>query len=113
MSKLSITIEELGAPERIATSPGEMLREEFLDPLHMSANALALAIRVPANRITAILKNERGITADTAIRLGRYFGNSPRFWFNLQQNYELSKTWAELGKKIEQEVLPRNEAEAA
>ncbi len=113
MSKLSITIEELGAPRRTATSPGEMLREEFLNPLHMSANALALAVRVPANRITAILSNERSITADTAMRLGRYFGNSPRFWLNIQQNYQLSKARAQLGDKIELEVLPRNEANIA
>jgi addiction module HigA family antidote len=69
--------------------PGEILREEFLRPLDMSANALAQAIGVPANRISAILSGERGVTADTALRLARAFGTSPEFWLNLQQAYEL------------------------
>ena len=72
MSKSSTTIE--GMPERVTTSPGEMLREEFLVPLGLSANALALALRVPANRVTAILKDERAVTADT----GAMAGNSRR-----------------------------------
>jgi addiction module HigA family antidote len=69
--------------------PGEILREEFLRPLDMSANALAQAIGVPANRISAILSGERGVTADTALRLARAFGTNPEFWLNLQQAYEL------------------------
>jgi len=90
-----------------------MLREEFLTPLGMSATALALALRVPANRVTAILNEERAVTADTALRLGRYFGTSARFWLNLQQSYELSKARSQLLKKIEREVAPREKAEAA
>ncbi len=69
--------------------PGEILREEYLVPLDMSSNALAQAIGVPANRISAIVAGERGITADTALRLSRAFGTSPEFWLNLQQSYEL------------------------
>src|SRR5947209_14090989 len=69
--------------------PGDILREEFLKPLGLSANALAIELRVPANRIQAIVKGQRSITADTALRLAQYFGNSAEFWMNLQQNYEL------------------------
>ena len=72
------------------THPGEVLREEFLGPLGMSARALAKAIDVPANRITEIMRGERDVSADTAIRLGRYFGTDPRFWLNLHAGHELS-----------------------
>ncbi len=113
MSKSSTTIDEMEPAGRVTTSPGEMLREEFLLPLGMSATALALAIRVPANRVTAILNEERAVTADTALRLGRYFGTSARFWLNLQQSFELSKARAQLLKKIERDVVPREQAEAA
>ena len=68
--------------------PGDLLRDEFMAPLGLSANALAAALHVPANRITAILKGARGITVDTALRLGRYFGTSPEFWMTLQVDYE-------------------------
>jgi addiction module HigA family antidote len=113
MSKSSIIIDVQAQPERVTTSPGEMLRAEFLEPLAMSANALALALRVPANRITAILKEERAVTADTAMRLARYFGTSARFWLNLQQAYDLSRAWAESGKTIAREVSPRELSEVA
>lgn len=113
MSKSSTTIDGLETVERVTTSPGEMLREEFLEPLGISANALALALRVPANRITAILNGERAVTADTALRLGRYFGTSARFWLNLQQSHELSKARSELSARIAREVSPRAEMEAA
>jgi addiction module HigA family antidote len=89
---------------RITTHPGEMLREEFLVPLGMSQNALAMKIRVPATRIGDILHGRRGITPDTALRLARFFGNSPEFWLNLQQMHDLSKARMELGKTIEREV---------
>lgn len=110
MSKLSTTIDETIRIDRVTTSPGEMLREEFLEPMELSANALALALRVPANRITAILKNERSVTADTALRLARYFGTSARFWLNLQQGYDLSLARTSLADKIEREVNPRGMA---
>jgi addiction module HigA family antidote len=69
--------------------PGEILREEYLVPMDMSANALAQAIGVPANRISAIVAGERSVTADTALRLSRALGTSPAFWLNLQQTYDL------------------------
>jgi addiction module HigA family antidote len=81
-----------------------MLREEFLVPLGLSQNALALKIRVPATRIGDIVHGKRSITPDTALRLARFFGNSPEFWLNLQQMHDLSKARIELGKTIEREV---------
>jgi len=89
---------------RVTTHPGEMLREEFLVPLGLSQNALALKIRVPATRIGDIVHGKRSITPDTALRLARFFGNSPEFWLNLQQMHDLSKARIELGKTIEREV---------
>ena len=86
--------------------PGETLREEFLLPLDMSANRLALALRVPANRITAILNGERGLTADTALRLSRFFGTTPDFWMNLQKSFELRTAEEEFGAQIQHEVQP-------
>lgn len=76
---------------RLRTHPGEILREEYLVPLGMSARALAKALGVPANRLTEIMRGERDVSADTAIRLGRYFGTDPRFWLNLQSAHDLSK----------------------
>lgn len=76
---------------RVRTHPGEILREEYLTPLGMSARALAKSLNVPANRLTEIMRGERDVSADTAIRLGRYFGTDPRFWLNLQAAYDLSK----------------------
>ena len=95
---------------RIRTHPGEVLRAEFMKPLGLSANALALALRVPATRIGDILRAEkpRTVTADTAIRLARYFGTSPEFWLNLQSAYDLSLAVAENGPAIEREVQPRD-----
>jgi addiction module HigA family antidote len=76
---------------RLRTHPGEVLREEYLVPLGLSARALAKALDVPANRLTEIMRGTRDVSADTAIRLGRYFGTDPRFWLNLQAAYDLSK----------------------
>jgi antitoxin HigA-1 len=85
-----------------------------MQPLGLSANALAIALRVPATRVTEILRRDkpRAITADTAIRLGRYFGTTPDFWLNLQSAYDLSRVLAEHGDEIEREVIPRGEAVA-
>jgi addiction module HigA family antidote len=80
---------------RLRTHPGEVLREEYLVPLGMSARALSKALGVPANRITEIMRGERDVSADTAIRLGRYFRTDPRFWLNLQSAYDLSKAQIE------------------
>ena len=90
--------------QRVTAHPGQMLREEFLIPLGISQNALALKIRVPATRVGEIVKGKRAITPDTALRLARFFGNSPEFWLNLQQMHDLSKTRLELGKTIEGDV---------
>ena len=98
---------EAGGAEVEPTRPGDILRHDFMDPLGLSANALARALSVPPNRITGILKGTRRLTADTALRLSRYFGTTPHFWLNLQEQYELTVTAAEHGARIEQEVEPR------
>lgn len=90
--------------------PGQMLREEFLRPMKITAYRLAKDIRVPVNRVTAILSGQRAITADTAMRLGRYFGMSTGFWMNLQLRYDLEKAEMELAQQIEAEVQPRAKA---
>ena len=87
--------------------PGEVLREEFLIPLGMTAHALALELKVPAPRINDIARERRGITPDTALRLARYFGNTPQFWLNLQTSFDLKTTELETGPKIEREVSAR------
>jgi len=79
---------------RVRTHPGEVLKEDYLAPLGMSARALAAELGVPANRISDILRGERDVTADTALRLARYFGTDPRFWINLQTAHDLSKAAA-------------------
>lgn len=86
--------------------PGEILREEFLEASALSANALARALRVPPNRITAIVKETRGVTADTALRLARYFGTTPELWLNLQKTYELRVAEVEVGERVRREVSP-------
>ena len=93
-------------------SPGEILLEEFMKPLGLSANALALALRVPATRIGDIIRaeNPRGISADTALRLARYFGTSPEFWLNLRSAYDLACEIDAHGDAIERVVQPREVA---
>ena len=81
---------------RIRTHPGEVLAEEFMKPLGLSARALAAELDVPANRISEIIRQRRGVTADTAIRLARRFGTTPRFWMNLQVAQDLSVAEAAL-----------------
>lgn len=85
--------------------PGEILQGELTE-LKMSANALAKALGVPANRITLILKGQRSISADTALRLSRYFGTSPEFWMNLQQSYDLKIVQKKIGSEIKRAVQP-------
>ena len=86
--------------------PGEVLMEEFLKPMELSQNRLALAIGVPPPRINEIVLGKRSITADTALRLGRYFGMSPQFWLGLQMDYDLDVTADNLEKRLKKEVKP-------
>jgi antitoxin HigA-1 len=88
-------------------SPGDVLLHDFMEPLGLTANALARALHVPANRITAILATTRGVSADTALRLARYFGTTPQFWTTLQSNYDLRRAEAKVGRQILQEVERR------
>ena len=90
--------------------PGEILREEFLIPLDMTAHALALALKVPASRINDIALERRAITPDTALRLARYFGTTPDFWLNLQTAYDLRVAKQQRLPAIEREVFPREAA---
>lgn len=87
--------------------PGEILREEYLAPLEMSANALATALRVPATRIHEIVNERRSITADTALRLARYFGGDAQSWVNLQTAFDLRVAELESGQQIIDEIKPR------
>ncbi len=87
--------------------PGEVLREEFLEPLGMTAHALARALRVPPPRINDIVRERRGVSADTALRLARHFGTTPQFWLNLQASHDLKIAMRKGGAKVEREVEPR------
>ena len=107
MSKSSITIDGVATPARVTTHPGEVLGEEFLKPLGLSVNALAIALRVPATRIGAIVKGERAVSADTALRLARFFRTSPEFWVSLQAMHDLTKARQETGETIERDIQPR------
>lgn len=100
MSPSSITT------DRVRTHPGEVLREEFMRPLGLSASALARALAVPPNRVTSIVSDAapRAVTPDTALRLARCFGTTPRFWLNLQMAHDLSLAEREAGERIEGEV---------
>ena len=88
--------------------PGEILLKEFLEPLRLSQNRLALALGVPARRINEIVLGKRGITADTALRLARYFKMSPQFWLGLQMDYELDVAEDMLEGRLAKEVTPRS-----
>ena len=89
--------------------PGEVLRDE-LDELGLSANALSRALGVPVNRVTAILNGQRGVSADTALRLARYFGTTPQLWLNLQKTWELRRAEIQSGRAIAEQVAPRQSA---
>ena len=86
--------------------PGEILLKEFIEPMGLSQNRLALALGVPARRINEIVLGKRGITADTALRLARYFKMSPQFWLGLQMDYELDMAEDTLEDRLEKEVTP-------
>jgi addiction module HigA family antidote len=91
--------------------PGEVLREEYLKPLGMSANALAKALSVPAPRVNEVVRERRGVSADTAMRLARYFGGDARSWLNLQAAYDLRVAEIDSGERIEKEIRPADPQE--
>jgi len=86
--------------------PGEILREEFMKPLGLSMNKVAMDLRVPVTRIAEIVAERRSVTADSALRFARYFNNSPTFWMNLQSRYDLEVAQDELAAKVERDVQP-------
>jgi addiction module HigA family antidote len=90
--------------------PGETLREDFLKPLGLTANRLSMELLVPATRINDIVRGQRVITADTALRLARYFGTTPQFWMNLQANYDLEKAEDERDSEISDRIRPHRAA---
>ena len=87
--------------------PGETIREDYLKPLGMSVNRLAIELRVPATRMLDIVNGRRGITADTALRLARYFDTTPKFWLNLQTHYDLEQEQERLADRLDKEVKRR------
>lgn len=89
----------------VPVHPGRVLRRE-LEARRLSANRLAIELKLPSGRITDILGGKRGISADTALRLGQYFGNGARFWLNLQTGYELARAEQEIGARIREEIKP-------
>jgi antitoxin HigA-1 len=90
--------------------PGDTIREDFLKPLGMSVNKLALELRVPATRMAEIVHGRRGVTADTALRLARYFNTTPKFWLNLQASYDLAIASDAHAEEIRRTVRPREAA---
>ena len=106
MSKLSITIDQGVVDGLPPTHPGEVLKDE-LEALGLSASAFAADLDVPANRVSTILAGKRAVTADTALRLGRFFGTSAKFWLNLQDLYDLKMAAAKAGSLIVERVRPR------
>lgn len=89
-------------------NPGDVLLEEFLKPMEITQNQLAKDINVPSNRISQIVHGKREITADTALRLGKYFGIEPEFWLNLQMRYNMKVAKSKVGERIEKEVKIRS-----
>ncbi len=87
--------------------PGTVLKLDLLEPLNLSINRLAKELRVPANRLSQIVRGKRGITADTSLRLARYFGFSPEYWLNMQAHYDLEIIRRQSIAKIEREIKPR------
>jgi addiction module HigA family antidote len=90
--------------------PGEILREDLMAPLGLSINRLARDLHVPVNRVSEIVNGRRGITADTALRLARYFGSTPEFWLNLQAGYDLQRASRDVSGAIARDVRPRDAA---
>ncbi|MBK6792818.1 MAG: HigA family addiction module antidote protein [Anaerolineales bacterium] len=90
----------------LSIHPGEVLLEEFIKPMNLSQNRLAIDIGVDARRINEIVLGKRAISADTALRLSHFFGNSPQFWMGLQSQYDLDVAEDQLGKRLDREVRP-------
>ena len=91
-------------------NPGEILREEFMVPLGLSANALSKALHVPVTRVNDIVRERRGVTADTALRLSCYFGTTAQFWINLQSAHDLKSAELQVGKQLRAQIQPRKAA---
>lgn len=106
MSRLSIIINRMSKKQLKPVHPGEVLLEEFLKPMGLSQTRLASDIGVSTRRISEIVSAKRSVTADTALRLGRYFGMSPQFWLGLQMDYDLDVTADALAKRLIREVKP-------
>ncbi len=106
MSRLSIIISRMSKKQLKPIHPGEVLSEEFLKPMGLSQNRLASDIGVSTGRINEIVTAKRSVTADTALRLGRYFGMSPQFWLGLQMDYDLDVAADALAKRLIREVKP-------
>ena len=105
MLRLSITIRGEDMAKKLSPiTPGDVLLEEFLSPMDITQSQLAKDINVPANRVSQIIHCKREITADTALRLGKYFGIEPEFWLNLQVRYNMKIARTNVGKKIDSEV---------
>ena len=92
--------------QRVTTHPGVILRDDFLEPVGLSANRLAIRTGIPATRVGEIIHGRRGVSSDTALRFARFFGTSAEFWLNLQAAYDLSKTRNEIGQAIQHEIQP-------
>ena len=107
VDRRAVDFSDVTSGRRLApVHPGEILRDEFLEPMALSVYRLAQGIRVPRPRLNDIVLGRRGITVDTALRLGRYFGTTPDFWLHLQIRYDLDRADRVLRDKIEQEVMP-------
>jgi antitoxin HigA-1 len=118
MMSESLTITDLEVASKLVAGPfrchpGEILKEEFLLPLGLSANKLAIALRVPSGRIVDIINEKRAISADTALRLAQYFNMSPGFWLNLQADFDLAVAQDEKGEAIAREITPMAAQQAA
>jgi antitoxin HigA-1 len=113
MSKLLTTTNDETEVGPLRCHPGEVLKEEFMIPLGLSANKLAIALRVPSGRIVDIINEKRSVTADTAMRLSRYFGTSARLWLNLQADFDLALAEDKIGDTITREIIPMNTRAAA
>ncbi len=108
LDKGRIDLKDVTTGKRIPLArPGEILREEFLEPMGVSVYALAKAVKVPRSRVNDIVLGRRSITADTALRLARYFGTTPEFWINLQSHYDLEAAKKKLRGRIDREIEPR------